>query len=245
MDKEQLRKKLIQATKKKIQEKYSEHDIHIIKAIRVLEDIDNTANLLIEQLKEWYSVHFPELQELIQDNDKYLETLIMTGNKQNFTATKAERIIGKETAQKIEKAKKGSMGAKATEKDVNALTSLAKTCKELREQRNRLAKYIEETMKEELPNFTALAGPVIGAKMLSKAGSKKKLAFMPASRIQTLGAEKALFLHIKKGKKPPKYGYLYQHQEVQATKPNKRGKVARKLAGKLSIAAKKDYFKTR
>ncbi|MEM4257007.1 MAG: NOP5/NOP56 family protein [Candidatus Diapherotrites archaeon] len=242
MNKEQIRKKLIQATKKKIQEKYSEHDIHIIKAIRILEDLDNTTNLLIEQIKEWYSVHFPEMQELIQDNDKYIETLINTGNKQNFSITKTEKTIGKETATKLDKTKKESMGAKITDKDINTILSLAKTCKNLREERNKLAKYIEETMKEELPNFTAISGPMIGAKMLAKAGSKKKLAYMPASRIQTLGAEKALFLHIKKGKKPPKYGYLYQHPTIQAQKPNKKGKTARKLAGKLAIAAKKDYF---
>ena len=119
---------------------------------------------------------------------------------------------------------------------------LALTCLNLRQERESPAKSLEETMKRELPNFTELAGAVIGAKMLARLGSRKRLAFSPASTLQMVGAEKALFMHFRKGVKGPKYGYLFQHPLVKGAKDAVKGRVARSLAAKLSIAVRKDYF---
>ena len=100
-------------------------------------------------------------------------------------------------------------------------------------------------MKKLLPNFSKLAGTLIGAKILSISGSLDRLVKLPASTIQILGAEKALFQHLKTGSKPPKYGLLYQHPMVKKAKPDHKGKVARILAAKLSLALKVDYFTKR
>jgi nucleolar protein 56 len=88
-----------------------------------------------------------------------------------------------------------------------------------------------------------LTGINIGAKMIAKAGSIEKMAFMPASTIQLLGAEEALFRHIKTGARPPKYGILLQHILVAKAKRPDKGKVAKALADKISIAIKVDFFK--
>jgi nucleolar protein 56 len=83
---------------------------------------------------------------------------------------------------------------------------------------------------------------MIGARLFSLAGSLYKLSKYPASTIQTLGAEKAMFRHLKTGDRPPKYGILVLHPLVAKSKRDDRGRVARTLAAKISLAAKIDYF---
>ncbi|MCH7902716.1 C/D box methylation guide ribonucleoprotein complex aNOP56 subunit [archaeon] len=247
MDKiEALRKRLISSAKKKIQEKYEGKETHIIKSVNLLEDIDSSSNLLIEQLREWYSVYFPELDSVVSDNEKYVELVYSVGERKNFTQKEVAKIV-KDTGtvtKIVEKAKK-SIGTDIDKEDLAEMQTLALNSHNLRQERAYLAKYIERGMQTELPNFTELAGAIIGAKILSQAGSKKKLAFMPASTIQLIGAEKALFLHIKTGVKGPKYGYLFQHPLVKTAKTENKGRLARSLAAKLAIAAKKDYFGNR
>jgi len=238
-----LRKKLISSAKRKVQEKYEEKEVHIIKGINLLEDLDSASNLFIEQLREWYSTHFPELSDLVKDNDAYLQLVYKIGEKEKFSEKNVKEAGAEEKlVAKIVSASKKSMGSKTSEKDLAEIKTLALNCHNLREEREYLAKYIEEGMKKEFPNFTELAGPLIGAKILAKIGSKKKLAFMPSSGIQVIGAEKALFLHKKKGANSPKYGYLFQHPLVRQAKYENKGKIARSLAAKLAIAAKEDYF---
>ena len=100
-------------------------------------------------------------------------------------------------------------------------------------------------MKEFCPNISEIAGSVLGAKLLAKAGSLKRIALMPSSTIQILGAEKALFMSRKKHAKGPKYGLLFQHALVKQMKKEHKGKLARTLAGKIATAAKADYFTKR
>lgn len=247
MDKiEALRKRLISSAKKKIQEKYEGKETHIIKSVNLLEDIDSSSNLLIEQLREWYSIYFPELDSVVSDNEKYVELVHTIGERKGFTHKAVAKIIKDETmiSTIIGKSKK-SMGTDIDKEDLAEMQTLALNSHNLRQERESLAKYIEKGMQKELPNFSQLAGAIIGAKILSQAGSLKKLAFMPASTIQLIGAEKALFLHIKQGVKGPKYGYLFQHPLVKTAKTENKGRIARSLAAKLAIAAKKDYFGNR
>jgi len=242
-DIEALRKQMIEASKRKVTLKYEDKDIHIIKSVGILEDIDPIANLLIEQLREWHAVHFPELNDMVKDNDVYVKLVSSIGKRDDFTEKKIlEQIEDKPLATQIAEAAKKSIGSGATPADLAEMKSLALNCLNLRQEREYLSKYLEETMKRELPNFTEIAGPVIGAKILAKLGSKKRLAFVPASTIQMIGAEKALFMHFRKGVKGPKYGYLFQHPMVKASPDHQKGKIARSLAATLAIAAKKDYF---
>lgn len=244
MDKiEEMRKKLISAAKKKVQEKYGARDVHIIKSVNLLGDLDGTANLLTEQLREWYSVHFPELGSQVSDNMQYLQMVHYIGKRENFTGEKISQYLeDKEKIGEIVTASKSSLGSDVAEEDLEQMRSLALNCLNLLEEREAISKYIEKAMEKEMPAFSAIAGPTIGAKILAKIGSKEKLAFLPASTLQIVGAEKALFLHIKMGVKGPKYGYLYQHPLVKAASYENKGRMARSIAAKLSIAAKMDYF---
>ncbi|MFH1586692.1 MAG: C/D box methylation guide ribonucleoprotein complex aNOP56 subunit, partial [Candidatus Diapherotrites archaeon] len=153
-----------------------------------------------------------------------------------------EWVKGKEDVKRIFDASRNSNGAAVDDSDLGEIKLLALNALNLKEERAFLGKYLEKGMAKMLPNFTELAGHIIGARLLAKAGSAKKLAFMPGSTIQVLGAEKALFQHLKKGSKGPKYGFLYAHPMVRGVKPWFGGKVARSLAAKLSIAVKEDYF---
>ena len=240
---EELRKKLIGSARKKVQEKFSSKDVHIAKAVNLLEDIDAASNLLIEQLREWHAFHFPELNELVKDNDVYLKLVYSIGERKNFSVKKISGVLGDENnAQEIASAASNSMGSETAEKDLSEMKMLALNCLNLRQEREYLSKYLEESMKAELPNFSEIAGAVIGAKILAKAGSKERLAFMPASTIQIIGAEKALFMHFRKGVKGPKYGFLFQHPLIKAAPFHVKGKLARSLAAKLAIAVKADFF---
>jgi len=240
---EEMRRKFIDAAKKKVQEKYEEKDVHIIKSVNILEDLDPIANLLIEQLREWHAVHFPELDEMVADNDHYIKLVNALGKRESFTQAKVkEQIDNDELAAGIFQAAQKSIGSSVSDADMAEMRALALNCMNLRQEREYLSKYLEQTMKREMPNFCAVAGPVIGAKILAKAGSKRRLALLPASTIQVIGAEKALFLHFKKGVSSPKHGYLYQHPLIKAAKQEDKGRLARTIASKLAIAAKIDYF---
>ena len=103
--------------------------------------------------------------------------------------------------------------------------------------------YITILLNDFAPNMTIIAGVTIAARLLSLAGSLKKIVNFPSSTIQILGAEKALFRHLRTGSRPPKYGILHEHPFVQKARQSKKAKVARALAEKIGIASKVDYFK--
>ena len=97
-------------------------------------------------------------------------------------------------------------------------------------------------MESIAPNLKLLVGSSLGAKLIAHAGGLKRLATYPSSTVQIMGAEKALFRHLKSGDRPPKYGLIYQHPQVRGSKWWNRGKIARMLASRISLAARKDVF---
>ena len=126
----------------------------------------------------------------------------------------------------------------------SAINSLASEVDSLFKIRKDCENYLEQLESETCPNLTAILGTTMAAKMIVHAGSMKRLAEMPASTIQILGAEKALFRHLtNKRNLPPKHGILHEHQLIQKSKREMHGKIARALADKSSIAVKIDYFK--
>jgi nucleolar protein 56 len=187
MDKKELQRRLLKKTKQQIDENLSGKEVQIIRAVRLIDDLEEITNLMKENLDEW-SKRSPE-----EKAQKMIDTL-----KINLSA--------------------------------------------IEEERKELTEFITCELSSELPSFTLLAGAVIGARLLAEAGSKKKLAFAPSSTMQVLGAEKALFSHIKKKTQCPKHGHIFNHPLLQRLPKTKRGKAARILAGKLSIAARLDYF---
>ena len=237
-----LRKNLIGKAKKQVQEKYSGRETHVIRATAVLQDLDACFNLLAEQCIEWYAMHFPELQKLVKDNQTTLKLIYFVGERKNFTEKKVAEHEEKNVKKVVETAKK-SMGSDFEETAMKEIQLLALNALNIKEERDYLLKFIENEMVKVASNFAKVAGTMLAARLLDEAGSLKKLAFMPSSTMQVLGAEKALFRHLRnKQAKPPKHGLIFMHPFVQKVPKNKRGKMARAIAGKLCIAAKEDFF---
>ncbi len=126
---------------------------------------------------------------------------------------------------------------------VNEIVKLSEEVLKLYKLRKKHEEYLQKVMQKYCPNLLELAGITTGAKLIELAKSLKRLAMLPASTIQLLGAEKALFRHIKTGSRSPKYGVIFQHPLIQKGKRNERGKIARSLADKLSLCCRLDYFK--
>ncbi len=239
---EELRKKMLSKAKKGVAEAFTGKDVHIIKAVNLLEDLDESFNILAEQCREWYGIHFPELNSLVRDHESFLK-LVSLGERKEFKKSIILKAYqNEEAAAKIEAKAPSSMGGEIEKKDLEQIQMLAENALSIRQEREKLADYIASEMKSLAPNFAELAEPLLAAKMLAKASSLRRLAFMPSSTLQVLGAEKALFEHLKHGSKPPKYGILYSNPIIKKAKPWNKGKLSRTLAGKLSIALKEDFF---
>ena len=202
-------------------------DLFIINAINNVEELQKSANTLTKRLREWYSLYFPELDKKISDNEGFVRVMLKEEKSK----------LMKEMGLTI------TMGADIGKADLEPIFSLAKAIEHLVAEKAELETYLEKAMNAHCPNITFIAGAHIGAKLFREAGSLKRMAMMRSSTIQLLGAEKALFRHIRTGARPPKYGYLFQHKMVQKAKREDKGKVARALADKLFIAARLDYFK--
>ncbi|MFW6196386.1 MAG: NOP5/NOP56 family protein [Thermoplasmatota archaeon] len=199
---------------------------HLAKAVETIQDLNETINILMERMRDWYSLHFPELEDQISD-EKYVELIEKYGSK--------EEIIEELNME-------NSVGGDITEKEKNNYISLANVIKSQIDYRSQLHEYVEDMMRTYAPNITALTGPKLGGELIEKAGSLKKIAMKPSSTIQVLGAEKSLFKHLEKGTKPPKHGLILQHPYVHKAPYDKRGKIARAFANKIAIAARLDYF---
>jgi nucleolar protein 56 len=165
------------------------------------------------------------------------------GYKDNFTVEALEKeSFSKEKAENMATVAEKSMGADMAEQDLAEIQALSKNVLELYELRKNMENYVDKTMEEVAPNTKAVAGALLGARLIAIAGSLQNLAMRPASTIQVLGAEKALFRSLKTGARPPKHGLIFQHALLHDAKRWQRGKIARVIAGKLAIAARSDAF---
>lgn len=196
-------------------------DVLIVQAVRSIEDADVAINMVAKRMREWYEWENPEHSRSIDGHEGLAKSIV-------------------ELAEKNQELPQTIMGAKLSEQQHQAIVDQAKLIAQMAQTRENTKAYIESEMQKFAPKFTELAGAVVGAKLISCAGTMRHLATLPASTIQLLGAEKALFRHLKTGARPPKYGILYQHPDV--SKSAQKGKTARQLANKLAIAAKQDYF---
>ncbi len=126
--------------------------------------------------------------------------------------------------------------------DVEALRSYASSAKALADERKRMEKYIAGCMEDVAPNLTDVLGPLLGARLIARAGGLDRLAKLPASALQVMGAREALFRHIREGTPPPKHGFIFRHPLVSGSPKRLRGKISRAIAGKAAIAARVDYY---
>lgn len=215
----ELREKNIEQTKEDLRS-IETADQHIIQAINTLEDTDKVANTIVKRMRDWYKLYWPELEKEQQGHKAFLHAVL----EQKERPTK-------------------SMGGSYEERDMNIMIQHAMMCNLIYDHRDMLLKYLDDTMKEHTPNLQAVAGTTIGAKLLAMAGSLKRLSRMPSGTIQLLGAETALFRHLRSGAKPPKHGVIYNHQLMQRTPRKNKGRLARALADNIALASRVDYFK--
>ena len=221
----------------------SDREVLLIPAVQLLQDLDAILNSLSGRMREWYGVHFPEMGRRVRDHENYANVILKLGDKENITADALMKMtLKKKDAVKVEDASKESMGASFDEFDIKTIQSYAGKTLDMYKFREELVEYISTVTREVAPNTAHLAGPILAAKLIDKAGSMKRLGMMPASTIQVLGAEKALFRAKKTNARPPKHGLLYQHPYVHSVPRDIRGRRARSLAAKIAIAARADLF---
>ncbi|HIE34074.1 MAG TPA: C/D box methylation guide ribonucleoprotein complex aNOP56 subunit [Candidatus Altiarchaeales archaeon] len=204
----------------------------VIQSVASVDELDDTINKLVKRLREWYSLRFPELDYMIKKHDTY--AMIVSSKTESLDNGLLE---------KIEKIREESCGMEFSEGDVKPVMKLSNSILELYSAKQKIEEYIEKLMKEIAPNISELAGPMLGARLISLAGSLERLSQLPASTIQVLGAEDAFFRFLRTKKKPPKHGAIFQLPEIRSAPKKKRGKISRTFAAKLAIAAKTDYFK--
>lgn len=227
MDLQKLREKAIIDVREKLKAAVTE-DWLIVQASTGLDELDKATNLLVKRLREWYELYNPEFSHATEDHYRFV-SLILTRKKEDLL----REIKVKDT-----------MGAELPKQDLDAIFNLAKHIKSLYDLSKEQEIYLESLMKKVAPNISAAAGVLIGAKLISLAGSLERLSKFPASTIQLLGAEKALFRHLRnRANNPPKFGILHESALVSKVKPKNKGKMARALGDKVSIAAKVDFFK--
>lgn len=221
---------LRQASMKLARESISEEDpgAFITEQVRAFDDLISTCNLMSERLREWYGLYFPELEKAV-DDEKYAELVAKNPDKREIISA-----LGKNMGSEI--------GAPFSAEDLESVRRLAMAASEAYRAKKEMEKLIEKKMKEEAPNLSAVAGPIIGARLISLAGGLERLAGMPTSTIQLLGAEKAMFRHLKERARPPKHGVIFQHPYVHKSPYWQRGKIARALAGKIALATRADYY---
>ncbi|MEZ0290049.1 MAG: C/D box methylation guide ribonucleoprotein complex aNOP56 subunit [Sulfolobales archaeon] len=238
-----LHKLSLEMTRRELRSFVGKRDLLAIQSIRAIDDIDKTLNLFSARLREWYSIHFPELDELVEDHIQYARIVHDIGSRDNVSVERLKEVgLSESLARKIVSAAQKSMGSDVSESDLESMRSLARLMLDLSRLRSDLTNYLSSVMREVAPNVTALVGPTLGARLLSLAGSLEELAKSPASTIQVLGAEKALFRALRTGGKPPKHGVIFQFPEIHRAPRWQRGKIARALATKLAIAARIDYY---
>jgi nucleolar protein 56 len=233
----------MEITKIKVKGAVEKRDLVIAQAILTLDDLDRTINLLMSHVREWYGIHFPELDRILDKHETYVRLVVDLGSRNNFTVGNLEQEdIPKDKVEQIAKLAQSSMGADLVETDLTEIQALCKNVNNLYQLRQAFENYMDTSMEEVAPNMKCLVGSLLGARLIAIAGGLSNLARKPASTIQVLGAEKALFRSLKTGTRPPKHGIIFQHTLLHDAKRWQRGKIARALAGKLAIAARSDAY---
>jgi len=233
----------LELAKTAIAEVATKRDLYAIQTVRAIEDLDKILNLLAGRVREWYGLHFPELDRLVEKHDTYIRLVESLGSRESFTHDALTKLgIPQERATEISESAKKSSGAQISSPDLEWLQEVCSTVSELYGTREAAEKYTDKIMEQVAPNMTTVLGAVLSAKLISMAGGLENIAKMPASTLQVLGAEKALFRTIKTGARPPKHGIIFQYGPIHQSPKWLRGKIARAVAGKLAIAARMDAF---
>jgi len=226
------REAMLRLARDRAREALAGRDRHLVQAVATLDDLADVANALAERLREWYGLHFPELADRVERHEEF-----------------AALVSAHVTREAIAKADPrwapllpDSIGAALGEREAQAARDLARALSTLYDTRGRIERYLEAAMPEMAPNLSAVAGAALGARLIALAGGLSQLASMSGGTIQILGAEKAIFRHLREGKAPPKHGAIFVHPLVHRAPRHQRGAMARALSNKIAVAARADAF---
>jgi len=221
-------------------------DNMIIQTIALVDQLDKDINTFSMRIREWYSYHFPELVKIVNDNYLYAKTAQFIKSRKDFTEDKLEAleeiVMDEGKARAIWDASRASMGMDISPIDLINIESFASRVIGLVEYRRKLHEYLQSKMNQVAPNLQALIGDLVGARLIAHAGSLTNLAKYPASTVQILGAEKALFRALKTKGKTPKYGLIFHSSFIGRAAAKNKGRISRYLANKCSIASRIDCF---
>ncbi|EMD96854.1 hypothetical protein COCC4DRAFT_51581 [Bipolaris maydis ATCC 48331] len=234
-------------SRSKVKFSVQKQDNHIIQAIATLDQIDKDLNTFCMRLRENYGWHFPELAKIVNSNEQYAKIVLKIGDKSKLSDEDLHDLAAvvdddESVAQAIINAARTSMGRDLSEADMEIVMAFAKRTASLAAYRKQLSSYLGSRMSQVAPNLAALIGDTVGARLISKAGSLTNLSKYPASTVQILGAEKALFRALKTKGNTPKYGLIYHSSFIGRTGQKSKGRISRFLANKCSIASRIDNF---
>ncbi|KAK1646217.1 hypothetical protein QYE76_064022 [Lolium multiflorum] len=221
-------------------------DNMVIQAIFLLDTLDKDVNSFSMRVREWYGWHFPELVKIVNDNYLYAKLAKFVTNKSDLSEKDipalADLIGDEDKAKEIVEAAKASMGQDLSPVDLINVQQFAQRVMNLSEYRKNLYEYLVTKMNDIAPNLTSLIGEMVGARLISHAGSLSNLSKCPASTLQILGAEKALFRALKTRGNTPKYGLIFHSSFIGRASTKNKGRMARYLANKCSIASRIDCY---
>lgn len=231
----------------KVKFSVQKNDNHIIQAIATLDSLDKAVNNFCMRVREWYSWHFPELVKIVSDNLTYAKLVVFVGDKSTLSENSLHELAAivnddESIAQAIINSARVSMGRDISEADMENVINFAKRASSLAIYRKALHNYLIRKMGVVAPNLATLIGEMVGARLISKAGSLTNLCKYPASTVQILGAEKALFRALKTKGNTPKYGLIYHSSFIGRTPQKNKGRISRFLANKCTIASRIDNF---
>lgn len=202
-------------------------DRHLSEAITAYEEMKEMVNSAEVRLYSWFGLHYPELYDILKGKD-YLQTISLYGDRQAI--------------QKALSLRDNSIGIELMEGEKEMLMKAASLAIRIDGAAEELGAFIDLRAAEEFPNLTALLGPKLACKLVRGAGGLERLSSMPSGTIQLIGAEKALFRHLNRGRKPPKHGIIFQEPLIHSSPKQFRGRIARRLSGSIAIAARLDHF---
>ncbi|XP_003743589.1 nucleolar protein 58 [Galendromus occidentalis] len=215
-------------------------DTMIIQAVSLLDDLDKELNNYVMRCKEWYGWHFPEMGKVVTDNMLYVKTVCKMGMRSNAITLDLSDILPEDQEAKVKELAEVSMGTEIAPDDVDNIKHLCEEVIQMTEYRATLHEYLKNRMAAVAPNLTILVGELVGARLIAHAGSLLNLSKQPASTVQILGAEKALFRALKTKHDTPKYGLIYHAQMVGQSSQKCKGKASRWLAAKAALAIRVD-----
>ncbi|TPP67247.1 Nucleolar protein 56 [Fasciola gigantica] len=229
----------------KVKFNVNRNDNMIIQSINLLDQLDKDVNTFCMRVKEWFCYHFPELIKIVPDNVTFVKVIGLIGTREGAVEEKLEaleELTDGTRARAILDAASASFGFDISEDDATNLSEFTERIIALIERRKHLQNYLASKLNGVAPNLSTLLGDRVSARLISHAGSLTNLAKFPASTIQILGAEKALFRALRHRGRTPKYGLIYHSPFITRAARQNKGRVSRFLAAKCAIACRLDCF---